>query len=62
MARMAGVAKEIIRINPYHRIMFVSAYVDETMENSVKQLNIEPLIYTIEAKYMRSLKLMIKNI
>jgi response regulator RpfG family c-di-GMP phosphodiesterase len=33
------VAKEILRINPEQRIIFASAYVKETLENSVKELN-----------------------
>ena len=32
------VAKEILEINPDQRIIFASAYVKETLENSVKQL------------------------
>jgi DNA-binding NtrC family response regulator len=32
------VAKEIFEINPDQRIIFASAYVKETLENSVKQL------------------------
>jgi CheY-like chemotaxis protein len=32
------VAKEIFEINPDQRILFASAYVKETLENSVKQL------------------------
>jgi CheY-like chemotaxis protein len=32
------VAKEILTINPYQRIIFASAYVKETLENSVKEL------------------------
>jgi CheY-like chemotaxis protein len=33
------VAKEILSINPHQRIIFASAYVKETLEESVKQLN-----------------------
>jgi response regulator RpfG family c-di-GMP phosphodiesterase len=32
------VAKEILTINPDQRIIFASAYVKETLENSVKEL------------------------
>jgi hypothetical protein len=32
------VAKEILTVNPHQRIIFVSAYVKETLEESVKQL------------------------
>jgi response regulator RpfG family c-di-GMP phosphodiesterase len=32
------VAKEILAINPDQRIIFASAYVKETLENSVKEL------------------------
>jgi DNA-binding response OmpR family regulator len=32
------VAKEILEINPKQRIIFASAYVEETLEDSVKQL------------------------
>lgn len=32
------VAKEILKINPKQRIIFASAYVQETLTNSVKQL------------------------
>ena len=33
------VAKEILSINPHQRIIFVSAYVKETLEESIKCLN-----------------------
>jgi CheY-like chemotaxis protein len=33
------VAKEILEINPHQRIIFASAYVEETLQESVKQLN-----------------------
>ena len=33
-----GVAEEIIAINPHQRIIFVSAYVQETLEDSIKKL------------------------
>lgn len=33
------VAKEILRINPHQRIMFASAYVIETLKDSVKELS-----------------------
>ncbi len=32
------VAKEILAVNPYQRIIFASAYVKETLQESVKQL------------------------
>ena len=32
------VAKEILEINPKQRIIFASAYVEETLEDTVKQL------------------------
>ena len=32
------VAKEILTVNPHQRIIFVSAYVKETLQDSVKQL------------------------
>src|SRR5438094_4244059 len=32
------VAKEILAVNPHQRIIFASAYVKETLENSIKQL------------------------
>jgi CheY-like chemotaxis protein len=55
------VAKEILSINPHQRIIFASAYVKETLEESVKGLNkiveliqkpftIEKLINTLEDK------------
>lgn len=33
------VAKEILKLNPKQRIIFASAYVKETLVESVKQLN-----------------------
>ena len=33
------VAKEILQINPHQRIIFASAYVIETLKDSVKELN-----------------------
>jgi CheY-like chemotaxis protein len=33
------VAKEILAVNPHQRIIFVSAYVKETLQDSVKQLH-----------------------
>jgi CheY-like chemotaxis protein len=53
------VAKEILSINPHQRIIFVSAYVKETLEESIKCLNqvvelmqkpftLEKLINTLE--------------
>jgi CheY-like chemotaxis protein len=33
------VAKEILAINPHQRIIFASAYVKETLEDSIKELN-----------------------
>jgi CheY-like chemotaxis protein len=41
MADMSGleVAKEILAINPHQRIIFASAYVKQTLLDSVKQLN-----------------------
>ena len=33
------VAKEILAVNPHQRIIFASAYVKETLEDSIKQLN-----------------------
>lgn len=53
------VAKEILSINPHQRIIFVSAYVKETLEESIKSLNqvvelmqkpftLEKLINTLE--------------
>ena len=55
------VAKEILSINPHQRIIFASAYVQETLEESVKCLNkiveliqkpfsIDKLINTLEDK------------
>jgi CheY-like chemotaxis protein len=55
------VAKEILSINPHQRIIFASAYVKETLEESVKCLNkiveliqkpftIDNLISTMEDK------------
>ena len=55
------VAKEILAVNPHQRIIFVSAYVKETLQDSVKQLHqivelmqkpfaINELIDTIEDK------------
>jgi CheY-like chemotaxis protein len=40
MPKISGmeVAKEILKINPSQRIIFASAYVKETLEESVKQL------------------------
>ena len=32
------VAKEILAVNPHQRIIFASAYVKETLQESVKQL------------------------
>jgi CheY-like chemotaxis protein len=32
------VAKEILAVNPHQRIIFASAYVRETLQNSIKQL------------------------
>lgn len=34
------VAKEILAVNPYQRIIFASAYVDENLRESVKQLKL----------------------
>ena len=34
------VAKEILAISPHQRIIFVSAYVEDTLSNSIKELNI----------------------
>lgn len=34
------VAKEILTISPHQRIIFVSAYVEDTLSNSIKELNI----------------------
>jgi CheY-like chemotaxis protein len=63
MADMNGleVAKEILGINPHQRIIFASAYVKQTVLDSVKQLNQpveslqkpfgeEQLIYAVEKK------------
>lgn len=63
MADMNGleVAKEILGINPHQRIIFASAYVKQTLLDSVKQLNQpveslqkpfgeEQLIYAVEKK------------
>jgi DNA-binding response OmpR family regulator len=55
------VAKEILAVNPHQRIIFVSAYVKETLQDSVKQLRqivelmqkpitINELIDTVEDK------------
>src|ERR687884_959479 len=33
------VAKEILAVNPHQRIIFASAYVKETLEESIKQIN-----------------------
>jgi CheY-like chemotaxis protein len=33
-----GVAEEILAINPHQRIIFISAYVKETLEDSIKKL------------------------
>jgi len=33
------VAKEILAVNPHERIIFASAYVKETLVDSIKQLN-----------------------
>jgi len=33
------VAKEILAVNPHQRIIFASAYVKETLMDSIKQLN-----------------------
>jgi CheY-like chemotaxis protein len=55
------VAKEILAVNPHQRIIFVSAYVKETLQDSVKQLHqivelmqkpitINELIDTVEDK------------
>lgn len=33
------VAKEILTVNPHQRIIFASAYVQETLQDSVKQLH-----------------------
>jgi CheY-like chemotaxis protein len=33
-----NVAKEILAVNPHQRIIFASAYVKETLQESVKQL------------------------
>ena len=40
MPKMNGmeVAKEILAVNPHQRIIFASAYVKETLEDSIKQL------------------------
>lgn len=41
MPRINGmeVAKEILAVNPHQRIIFASAYVKETLVDSIKQLN-----------------------
>jgi DNA-binding NtrC family response regulator len=55
------VAKEILAVNPHQRIIFASAYVKETLQDSVKELHqivelmqkpfdIDKLIDTIEDK------------
>jgi DNA-binding response OmpR family regulator len=55
------VAKEILEINPKQRIIFASAYVEETLEDTVKQLKqvvelmqkpfgVDALVNTIEDK------------
>jgi CheY-like chemotaxis protein len=67
------VAREILDLNPDQRIIFASAYVQETLEDSVKQLKrvvellqkpfeIQALIDTIEDKevYQELKKIMIK--
>lgn len=67
------VAREILDLNPDQRIIFASAYVQETLENSVKQLKrvvellqkpfeIQALIDTIEDKevYHELKKIMMK--
>ena len=67
------VAREILGLNPDQRIIFASAYVQETLEDSVKQLKrvvellqkpfeIQALIDTIEDKevYQELKKIMIK--
>jgi CheY-like chemotaxis protein len=67
------VAREILDLNPGQRIVFASAYVQETLEDSVKQLKrvvellrkpfeIQALIDTIEDKevYQELKKIMIK--
>lgn len=67
------VAKEILTLNPDQRIIFASAYVKETLENSVKELKrvvellqkpfeIQALIDTIEDKevYQELKKIMMK--
>ena len=33
------VAKEILAVNPHQRIIFASAYVKETLVDSIQQLN-----------------------
>ena len=33
-------AKEILAISPHQRIVFVSAYVEDTLSYSIKELNI----------------------
>jgi CheY-like chemotaxis protein len=59
------VAKEILAVNKYQRIIFASAYVKETLLDSVKQLNRsvellqkpfgqDTLVYTIEMKEIYS--------
>src|ERR671919_815382 len=41
MPRMNGleVAKEILAVNPHQRIIFASAYLEETLIDSIRQLN-----------------------
>lgn len=63
MADMDGleIAKEVLAVNPHQRIIFASAYVKQTLLDSVKQLNQpvellqkpfaeEQLIYVVEKK------------
>jgi CheY-like chemotaxis protein len=67
MPRINGleVAKEILAVNPHQRIIFASAYVRKTLEESVKQLkqvveliqkpfNLNELIDTVEDKEIYS--------
>src|SRR5919108_6161553 len=68
------VAKEILELNPEQRIIFASAYVKETLENSVKELKrvgelmqkqfyADILVDTIEDKEAQEgLKILMKNL
>jgi CheY-like chemotaxis protein len=68
------VAKEILELNPEQRIIFASAYVKETLENSVKELkrvvelmqkpfDADILVDTIEDKEAQEgLKILMKNL